>query len=52
MTLNWKLEVSIGYTKPNIITTQFNEIKLSDSISPGQMAESQKRDTTQLSLGV
>ena len=40
---------SIGYTKPNIITTQFNEIKLFDSISPGQMAESQKRDT-QLSL--
>ena len=29
--------------------TQFNEIKLFDSISPGQMAESQKRDT-QLSL--
>ena len=40
---------SIGYAKPNIITTQFNEIKLFDSISPSQMAESQKRDT-QLSL--
>ena len=40
---------SIGYAKPNIITTQFNKIKLFDSISPGQMAENQKRDT-QLSL--
>ena len=40
---------SIGYTKPNIIATQFNKIKLFNSISPGQMAENQKRDT-QLSL--
>ena len=40
---------SIGCTKPNIIATQFNEIKFFDSISPGQMAESQKRDT-ELSL--
>ena len=40
---------SIDYAKPNIIATQFNEIKLFDSISPGQMAENQKRDT-QLSL--
>ena len=40
---------SIGYIKSNLITTQFNEIKLFDSISPSQMAESQKRDT-QLSL--
>ena len=40
---------SIGYIKSNLITMQFNEIKLFDSISPSQMAESQKRDT-QLSL--
>ena len=40
---------SIGYAKPNFIETQFNEIKLFNSISPSQMAESQKRDT-QLSL--
>ena len=40
---------SIGYTKPNFIETHFNEIKLFDSISPSQMAESQKRDI-QLSL--
>ena len=39
----------IGYAKPNIIATQFNEIKLFNSISPGQMDENQKRDT-QLSL--
>ena len=36
---------SIGYAKPNFIKTQFNKIKLFDSISPSQMAESQKRDT-------
>ena len=36
---------SIGYAKPNFIETQFNEIKLFDSISPSQMADSQKRDT-------
>ena len=40
---------SIGYAKPILIETQFNEIKLFNSISPSQMAESQKRDT-QLSL--
>ena len=40
---------SIGCMKPNLITMQFNEIKLFDSISPSQMADSQKRDT-QLSL--
>ena len=40
---------SIGYIKFNLITMQFNKIKLFDSISPRQMAESQKRDT-QLSL--
>ena len=40
---------SIGYIKSNLITMQFNDIKLFDSISPSQMAESQKRDT-QLSL--
>ena len=40
---------SIGYIKSNLITMQFNEIKLFDSISPSQMADSRKRDT-QLSL--
>ena len=36
---------SIGYAKLNFIKTQCNEIKLFNSISPSQMAESQKRDT-------
>ena len=40
---------SIGYVKSNLITMQFNKIKLFNSISPSQMAEGQNRDT-QLSL--
>ena len=40
---------SIGLAEPSLIEVQLNEVKLFDSISPSQMAESQKRDT-QLSL--
>ena len=40
---------SIGLVEPSLIEVQLNEVKLFDSISPSQMAESQKRDT-QLSL--
>ena len=40
---------STGLSKPSLIDVQLNEVKLFDSISPSQMADSQKRDT-QLSL--
>ena len=40
---------STGLSKPSLIEIQLNEVKLFDSISPSQMAESQKRGT-QLSL--
>ena len=45
----WNSNDSTGLTKPSLIEVQLNEVKLFDSISPSQMAESQKRDT-QLSL--
>ena len=36
---------STGLVKASLIEVQLNEVKLFDLISPGQMAESQKRDT-------
>ena len=43
------VNVSLGFSKVNIIDIHLSEMKLFDSISPSQMAENQKRDT-QLSL--
>ena len=39
------VNVSLGFSKVNLIDVQLNEVKLFDSISPCQMAENQKRDT-------